>query len=365
MSSLRSSMVGGAYRPVRHPCPVAERVLTERGLNRALLARQHLLEPSTAPIASVVERMAGLQSQYAPSMYFGLAARMKSFRRQDLDAALERRSVVQGSMLRNTIHLVSGRDYWSFQVIGHDEQRRSWLAQRDATLTAAEHAAAARRLQTAMRGRTMHRKEIDALLGRDGARNVGLWLPLLRVPPSGTWSHRSADLYAFAEEWVGPCTTTEDDAVAHVARRYLAGFGPSSRQEIATFLGVRLAKVDAALATMAVRHFVAEDGTPLVDLPRAPLPDPDAPAPVRLLPTWDASLLVHKRRTQLLPEEHRAKIFTSSAPQSSATFLVDGQVAGTWRLDGDAVELTPFAPLPAAVRRELADEAERLLGALR
>jgi hypothetical protein len=211
----------------------------------------------------------------------------------------------------------------------------------------------------------MHRKEIDALLGPDGARNVGLWLPLVRVPPSGTWAHRNADLYALAEEWVGPCTTTESDALAYVARRYLAGFGPSSRHEIATFLGVRLAKVDAALTTMSLRHFVAEDGTPLIDIPRAPLPDPATPAPVRFLPTWDAALLVHKRRTRILPEEHRAKIFTSSAPQSFATFLVDGQVAGTWRFEGDALQLTPFAPLRAAVRRELADEAERLLRALR
>jgi hypothetical protein len=109
-----------------------------------------------------------------------------------------------------------------------------------------------------------------------------------------------------------------------------------------------------------VRRFRDEDGRELVDLPRAPLPDPETPAPVRFLPTWDATLLVHQRRTGILPEEHRPKVFSTKTPQSVATFLVDGRVAGSWRHERGRIVTEPFERLSAAAGRELAAEAERL-----
>jgi hypothetical protein len=121
-----------------------------------------------------------------------------------------------------------------------------------------------------------------------------------------------------------------------------------------------VASVTPVLERMTLRRFRAEDGAELVDLPRAPLPDPDTPAPVRFLPTWEAALLAHARRAEILPEEHRPKIFNTKMPQSIGTFLVDGAVAGTWRHTGGRVVPEPFAPLPASVRREVDDEAERL-----
>ena len=114
------------------------------------------------------------------------------------------------------------------------------------------------------------------------------------------------------------------------------------------------------LDRMNLRRFRAEDGTVLLDLPRAPLPDPGTPAPVRFLPTWDASLLVHARRSGILPEQYRPRIFHVRAPHSFNTFLVDGAVAGTWRFEGGKVRCEEFAPLAAAARRELAEEADRL-----
>jgi hypothetical protein len=111
---------------------------------------------------------------------------------------------------------------------------------------------------------------------------------------------------------------------------------------------------------MTLRRFRSEDGEELLDLPRAPLPGPDTPAPPRFLPVWDATLLVHARRTGILPEEHRAKVFSTRTPQSVNTFLVDGTVAGTWRYEKGRIKLQPFGRLDAAFRRELADEAERL-----
>jgi hypothetical protein len=118
--------------------------------------------------------------------------------------------------------------------------------------------------------------------------------------------------------------------------------------------------IERALSKLELRRFVGEDGKELVDVPRAPLPDPESPAPVRFLPNWDATLLVHARRTQILPEEHRPKVFNTKTPQSVATFLVDGQVAGTWRFEKGRIETKPFGPLDAAAKRELRAEAERL-----
>ena len=111
---------------------------------------------------------------------------------------------------------------------------------------------------------------------------------------------------------------------------------------------------------MRLRSFRSEEGNALLDLPRSPIPDPGIPAPVRFLPTWDATLLAHARRTQILPEAHRSTVFNTKNPQSLSTFLVDGAVAGTWRQEGAKVKLEPFAPLPRAIRRELDDEADLL-----
>jgi DNA glycosylase AlkZ-like len=112
---------------------------------------------------------------------------------------------------------------------------------------------------------------------------------------------------------------------------------------------------------LKLRTFVREDGAELVDLPRAPLPDPETPAPVRFLPTWDATLLAHARQTGILPEEHRPMLFSSKSPQSFPSFMVDGKVAGIWRYEKGKVKLEPFGRLDAADRRALREESERLL----
>jgi len=181
---------------------------------------------------------------------------------------------------------------------------------------------------------------------------VTLWLDLLRVPPSGTWERRSADRYAFAEDRIGPEDATESEGVELLVRRYLTGFGPATGAEIADWAGLPVKRVKAALDAIELRRFEAEDGAGLVDLPRAPLPDPETPAPVRFLPTWDASLLAHARRAQVLREDDRPKVFNVKSPQSSATFLVDGQVAGTWKHDEKkSIELKPFGRSPRRVPR--------------
>jgi hypothetical protein len=180
-----------------------------------------------------------------------------------------------------------------------------------------------------------------------------MWLDLVRVPPSGTWERRRADLYGLAETWIGP--PEAGDALDHLVRRYLTGFPPAAKADIANWAGLPPRDIEPALD--GLRRFTAEDGTELFDLPDGPLPDPDAEAPVRFLPTWDAALLVHARRTQILPEEHRAKVFNTKMPQSVGTFLVDGAVKGAWRPNG---EIEAFELLTRQQRREVDAEARKL-----
>jgi Winged helix DNA-binding domain len=340
--------------------PSVERTLTALELNRALLARQHLLARTDAPIPTVLEQMGGLQAQYAPAMYLGLWSRMAELDRDAVTAALVARDVVQATLLRSTIHLVSKADYWPF-AIGVRQSRRDWfLRVVKPTPTAAQMEEAAATVRLSLQDGPLRQADLYRLVDPPLRNGIGLWVDLVRVPPSGTWERRRADLYGLAEQWVGPPRATEDQGVRLLVRRYLAGFGPARRTEIADWAGLPANQVATVLAELNLRQFRAEDGAVLYDLPRAPRPDAATPAPVRFLPVWDATLLVHARRTGILPERYRPRIFNTKTPHSFNTFLVDGAVAGTWRFEHGRVELTEFAPLAAAVRRELAEEADRL-----
>jgi len=253
---------------------------------------------------------------------------------------------------------VSRADYWPLALAVGDARRRSWARSVQGDEAAMRRAAA--RLREALRAGPLRRAEIEALIGKEEARWAGFFVDLVRVPPSGTWARRRADLYAAAEEWLGPPETTAEAGRELLAERYLRAFGPASRADVANFTGFTPSEVEAALAGVELRRFRSEDGTELLDLPRAPLPDPDTPAPPRLIPTWDAILLVHARRTGVLPEEHRPRIFSTKTPHSFPTFLVDGAVAGTWREERGRISLAPLGSLAAGDRRALEAEAERL-----
>jgi hypothetical protein len=339
---------------------VTERVLTARELNRALLARQMLLERARVPIPRALERMGGLQAQYAPSMYVGLSSRVEGFARDALTRALKRRSVAQGTLMRSTIHLVSARDYWPLALAIERPRRAWWLKVNRDGLGAREMGAAARKLRRRLAGTALRRAEVEELIGRPQAAGIHHWLHLVRVPPSGTWERRRADLYALAEDWLGAPELDADAAVDHAVRRYLAAFGPATLAEIANWAGVPNPAVAPALERLKLRRFRAEDGDELVDLPRAALPDPETPAPVRLLGTWDAILLAHARRAEVLPERFRDRVFHVRMPQSVTTFLVDGAVAGTWRHADGRVTFEPFGRLDRGTRRALREEGERM-----
>jgi len=327
--------------------------VTTNGLNRALLARQLLLERSRLSIPRALERIGGIQNQYAPNAYIRLCSCLEGFRRDDLTRALEQRTVVQGTLMRTTIHTVSAREYWLFALGVRRARRDWWLRLQKGRVTEREMEKRAARVREALAPGPRPAKELAQVA--DGY--VGLWVDLVRVPPSGTWEQRRADLYALAEAWIGPSTTTEEEGLEHLVRTYLRGFGPARLEDVASWSGVRATALRPVGARMMLRRFA--DG--LLDVPRAPLPPADAPAPARFLPTWDATLLVHARRTNILPEEYRPLLFHDKNPQSRPAFLVDGRVAGAWRHERGRILLEPFRRLPATVRRQLREEAERVL----
>jgi hypothetical protein len=344
---------------------LSDRVLSSRELNRALLARQLLLERSSLPLPRALEAVGGLQTQYAPTGYVGLWSRLRDFPREALTKALMNRDAIQGTLMRSTIHTVSRADY-PLLLAGVRSARRDWW------LRVVRHqghgldmdAVAATVRERLSRG-PARAAELRALLAANGIpaiawSGLGLWLEMIRVPPSGTWDRRQADLYGLADDWIGAMAATEEAGLALLVRRYLGGFGPARLADIASWAGLPPAKVIPVVERMELRRFRDEDDKVLFDLPRAPLPDPGVRAPVRFLQTFEALLMIHARRTQVMPEQFRAIVFNTKTPHSMPVFLIDGAVAGTWRHESGRISVKPFEPIPRLVRRELDEEAKAL-----
>jgi hypothetical protein len=338
---------------------MTERVLTARELNRALLARQLLLERAQLSIPRAIERVGGLQTQYAPSGYVGLWSRLEGFERDTLTRALERRTVVQATLMRVTIHMVSAREYWLCATGLRRARQEWWLKQHKGEVTDREMRRDADRLRAALVDGPRSVRDLGDL-AKGFVGHVGLWVDLVRAPPSGTWERRRADLLALADDWVGPCEVTEEEGVDHLVRSYLRGFGPAKPSDIASWAGVPATLLQPTLERLELRRFRDEAGKELVDLPRAPLPHQDTPAPIRFLPHWDANLLVHARRAQILPEEYRERVFSTKNPFSVGTVLVDGRVAGAWSVQKGRIVVEPYERLPRSVQKEVDEEAERL-----
>ncbi|MGI8999435.1 MAG: winged helix DNA-binding domain-containing protein [Candidatus Limnocylindria bacterium] len=343
---------------------MAEPVLSARALNRALLARQMLLERSPLGMAEVMEQMGGIQMQYAPSGYTGLWSRMREFERPMLTRALEEHRAIQATMMRATIHTVSAADYWPMMA-GVRRINRQWYTRVQPDIGATDMDAVADAVRHELADGPLRMGELtDRLTARGfpprSANWVGLWVDMVRVPPSGTWERRRADIYGLSDQWLPPVKVTEDEGIELLIRRYLGAFGPAPLKDIATWMGLNVNQMRHVADRMELRPYRDESGKPLFDLPELRLPDPETPAPPRFIAVWDAMLLVHARRTQVLPEEHRPLIFNTKTPHSHNTFLLDGHVAGTWRFAEGAIQLAPLRDLTTAERHELDEEAHRL-----
>jgi hypothetical protein len=337
-----------------------------RGLNRATLARQLLLERERLAVPEAVERLAGLQAQEPRPPFVGLWTRLDGFEAADLLAAERDRTVVRATWLRATLHLVSARDYLAF---------RNPLAPMLAAATRGFGAAVdvdellpvARKH---LKGRTRTFTELRGLLAeafpKVNERALGylvrLQLPLVMAATDDPWGYPSPPGFTLAKEWLGK-EPEADDSPAELIRRYLAAFGPASAADMQTWSGLKgIARVIAGLGDEL--ETVTFDKRTMHDLPGAPRPDEDTPAPARFLPAFDNLVLAHSDRSRVVPDAHKGKVMTKNL-RIHPTFLVDGFVAGTWATEtskGKAVlRLHPFEPVPKRAAKELTEEGGRLL----
>jgi DNA glycosylase AlkZ-like len=336
-----------------------ERVLTLRELNRALLERQLLLERKRLNVPRAIEQLCALQAQYSPSPYLALWSRLAGFRKERLTKALEERTVVKSTLFRVTLHITSARDYPYFAA--------AWLpAAREMTprVTVETMAELSRQGEAAARKPISH-AELEAIAAEQmrGRWRTRTLAPLLHLPPSGTWGFHGSPRLLLMQHWLGVDLPARETGAEQLVRSYLAAFGPATRQDLLRFAGVRVGDLRAGLEAVELRTFRDERDRELLDLPRAPLPDADVPAPVRFLPKWDSALLAYAppERARILAEQHRATVIRNNG-DVLPTVLVDGFVAATWNVDRKgALEVNPLRRLTRAERNEIDEEGERLV----
>ncbi|MFH8384238.1 winged helix DNA-binding domain-containing protein [Kitasatospora sp. NPDC018058] len=344
-------------------------VLSTRALGRALLARQHLLARTDLEPAALVHHLGGLQAQAVPQPpYLGLLARLDGFTPEQLTTLIEQRAVVRIALQRGTIHLVTAEDCRTLRPLLQpvlDQALRTTFGKRLAGLDLTALAAEARAL-VEEEARTF--QQLGALLAagrpdRDPAalaQAARCLLPLVQVPPRGLWGRSGPAAHTTAEAWLGrpmDPSPSPDDLVL----RYLAAFGPAGAADLKKWCGrTGLGPVLRRLAPRLLT-FRDERGRPLYDLPEAPRPGSDVPAPVRLVAPFDNLLLSHADRSRVLPEEYKGRVMSQNGIVLG-TLLVDGLVAGTWRLTGEReVTVQPFVPLARADREAAEAEARRVL----
>lgn len=348
-------------------------VLTRRELNRALLARQWLLSREARDPVAALEHLAGLQAQLPRPPVIGLWSRLRDFDRASLLDAVQARSVVRVTAMRGTLHLLSSRDYRAWRGPLQPALTRGLTAIVRPALDETHLAAAEAETRRFLRGSAATFDAIrDHLAPRFPGVNVRhlayalrLTVPLVQVPvESATWGYPGQADFALADTWLKRPVSTRPSSPADVVRRYLGAFGPASVADAQAWSGLpSLAQVFESLRGELVT-FRDERKRVLFDLPDAPRPAPDTLAPVRLVPDWDNVLLGHHDRSRVIADEHRARISTRNL-QVTATFLVDGLVAGAWSLSrkGRAATLVlePFVKVPKKEMAALREEAEQLL----
>jgi hypothetical protein len=356
--------------------------VTLRGLNRALLARQGLLDRLEAPLADAVEAIGALQAQQWTALPVALWSRARGFATADLHGALERGELVVGTLLRNTLHLVSAREHPAYAAVvaagGADDWRRTGAEPtaevEDLRVRLLAYAGEAPRSGEEVAAfiedwLTSHPGAIDAAevehQRKYGWRAFVRWSAFVRAPADGRWGTRAP-----AAVRTAPRAPAGDDALDTVVRRHLRAFGPAGADDVAGWIGWGTPPVRAALERLDLARLEDDDGRPLYDLRDAPRPDPDTPAPPRLLAAFDSALLAYapKRRTRILPDAHRDAVYERANLRIRPTFLVDGRVAGTWAIEARrrraTLTLRPLERLDRTTRAALVDEAGRLVRAV-
>lgn len=370
-------------------------MLDDRALNRALLARQHLLTPTSDDVVTVVRHLVGLQAQNPWSPFLGLWSRIEGFTTHDLDAALTERRLLRIAVMRSTVHLVTSGDAPVLAGLARAAMARELRAnaRRRAAADvveldrlveiAAAYLRSAPRLTTDLGARLA--QEWPAAHPQDLAAFARALLPLVQVTPRGLWRHPAATTWTTLDAWVPDAAAAAADltvpdvrehALEDLVLRYLAAFGPASVADVQAWSGLTgLRDVVGRLRDRVVTVPASPTrpgGRPrtLLDLPDAPRPDPDAPAPVRLLADYDNLWLSHAQRTRVIDDAHRTRLQTPNG-RLPAAVLVDGRVRATWAVErartgsGRAdrrvtatLTVTPLEPLGTGHRRAVLAAAE-------
>jgi winged helix DNA-binding protein len=344
--------------------------LTRRRLNRATLARQLLLARAALPAGQAIEQLGGLQAQEAKPPFVGLWSRLSGFERRHLHDALGERAAVRSTFLRATLHLTSAADYAAFRstiqpvltkAMGVLGARADGLDV-DALLPVARDLLA-EAPRTFNELRPLLQESFPEVNERALGYAVRTQLPLVMVPTGDPWGFPPVASFTLAETWLDE-PLADANNLESLLCRYLAAFGPATPADMQTWSGLQGLKGAFDAVRPNLRTFRNEQGRELFDLPDAPRPDGDVPAPARFLPEFDNLVLAHADRTRVLADAHRGAVVTKNLRVRS-TFLWDGFVAGTWTAErkrsAATLLLTPFARLPKGAFDELAGEGETLL----
>ena len=355
---------------------MTERVLTERELNRALLARQLLLDRKRMSVATALERIGGLQAQHGPSPHIALWSRVEGFRPEQLDKALRERKAVKATLMRVTLHIVSTRDYYAFEPALRLARRAWWTEIGPRVGVEFDFDEIGRRTLELVGSGDRAPEELKQLvlgLAEGPAPSSGFhWrlavgsASLVHTPPSGFWGHHGPGRFATDAGWLGRAVKPEDEDIQLIVRRHLGAFGPATRGDVSCWSGLPVTTLAAGFEGLKLQEYRDERGRRLYDLPRAPLPSTDTRPAVRFLPKWDSALLAFEapERTRILPERYRKTVIRKNG-DVLPTFLVDGFVAGAWSVKRTSkvatLLLDAFEPVPHAWKRQVVDEGERLL----
>jgi hypothetical protein len=344
-------------------------VLSRRSLNRALLARQLLLQREQLPVAKTIERLVGMQAQAPNLPYVGLWARLDAFRHEELSRLMRERQAVRTSLMRNTIHLVTTRDALRLKPLFQPLHERGYLhgSPWGKGMTQADVAPLIEAGREIMAEQPRTVAELGKLLanrfpGRDSAAlayGVRYMLPLVFTTPRGIWGAGGPVALTTVEAWLGrsPGPAVEPD---ELVLRYLAAFGPASPADFRAWSGLAMGEAFERLRPR-LTPFKDERGRDLFDLPRAPRPDPAGPVPVRFLPDYDNILLAHADRTRIMAPGQHVGLFSSNGVMKGSV-LVDGFVRAGWRPLKGTMTIEPFVEAIAkAERPPIEEEAMRLL----
>lgn len=345
--------------------------LTSKALSRATLARQMLLAREKTTAVKAIERLAGLQAQVPRPPFIGLWSRLAKFRPEDLTRLVHDRKVVRATMMRGTLHIVSTADYLVLRPALQPMLSAGMQGVLGARAEGLDLDALARAARVCLDEKPRTFEEIRGVLREQWPKAderamgyaVRTHLPLVQVPTETVWGWPSAACFAAAETWIGKAVAGEGDP-RELVLRYLTAFGPASAADAQTWSGLRRLKETFEALRPKLRVFRDERGRELFDLPKAPRPSEDTKAPVRFLPEYDNLLLAHADRSRVIEDDHRKRIVTANL-RVLATYLVEGRVAGTWKIErakaSAALVLEAFVSVSKKTRAELVEEGTALL----